>query len=70
MKTPPLTEGFTVKGGRNQGESQIKDRPATPGPMTRAARPDPPKPKKGEKLCNCGIYPAWYCDAWPRCVSI
>lgn len=31
MKTPPLTEGFVVKGGRNQGPSQIKDRPAAPG---------------------------------------
>jgi len=33
-------------------------------------RPEPPKPKKGEKLCNCKKYPAWYCDVWPRCVGI
>ncbi len=33
-------------------------------------RPEPPKPKKGEKLCNCKKYPAWYCNVWPRCVGI
>ncbi|OFX05667.1 MAG: hypothetical protein A3E78_03215 [Alphaproteobacteria bacterium RIFCSPHIGHO2_12_FULL_63_12] len=29
----PLTEGFVVKGGRNQGPSQIKERPAPPVSM-------------------------------------
>ena len=33
-------------------------------------RPEPSKPKKGEKLCQCKQYPAWYCDQWPRCVSL
>jgi hypothetical protein len=28
-----LTEGYVRKGGRNLGESQIKERPAPPGPM-------------------------------------
>lgn len=28
--TPPLTEGKVVKGGRNQGPSQVKERPAAP----------------------------------------
>jgi hypothetical protein len=34
---PPLTEGMVVKGGRNDGESQVKERPAPPAPM--APRP-------------------------------
>lgn len=29
--TRELTEGYVVKGGRNQGESQIKERPPAPG---------------------------------------
>lgn len=29
--TAPLVEGYVVKGGRNQGPSQIKERPAAPG---------------------------------------
>ena len=29
--TPPLTEGHVVKGGRNQGPSQIVERPPPPG---------------------------------------
>lgn len=29
--TPPLTEGMVRKGGRNQGSSQVKERPAAPG---------------------------------------
>lgn len=29
--TPPITEGMTRKGGRNQGPSQIKVRPPAPG---------------------------------------
>lgn len=29
----PLTEGYTVKGGRNQGPSQITERPAAPSPI-------------------------------------
>ena len=33
-------------------------------------RPEPPKPKKNEKRCNCGYYPAWYCEQWPRCVDL
>lgn len=33
-------------------------------------RPEPPKLKKGEEACNCGTYPRWYCDQWPRCVSL
>lgn len=33
-------------------------------------RPEPPKPKDGERLCNCGQYPAWYCEIWPRCVRL
>lgn len=23
-----------------------------------------------QPACACGTYPAWYCDSWPRCVSI
>ena len=25
---------------------------------------------KKKEACQCGIYPRWYCDSWPRCVSI
>lgn len=32
---PPLTEGMVRKGGRNQGSSQIKERPAAPAAMNR-----------------------------------
>jgi len=35
---PPLTEGYVVKGGQNQGESQIKERPAPPASMIAAAK--------------------------------
>lgn len=31
----PLTEGYVVKGGRNQDPSQIKTRPAPPGGIPR-----------------------------------
>lgn len=33
-ETPPITEGMTRKGGRNQGPSKIKVRPAAPAPIT------------------------------------
>jgi hypothetical protein len=32
-RTPPLTEGYVVKGGHNTFPSQIKERPAAPGAM-------------------------------------
>lgn len=34
--SPPITEGMIVKGGRNQGPSQIVNRPPAPAPI-----PDP-----------------------------
>lgn len=30
-RVPPITEGYVVKGGRNQGPSQITVRPPAPG---------------------------------------
>lgn len=35
----PLTEGYVVKGGRNHGPSQIKERPAPPGAITPRRKP-------------------------------
>jgi hypothetical protein len=34
--TPPLTEGYVVKGGHNQWPSQITKRPPPPAPMVKA----------------------------------
>lgn len=52
-ETPPITEGMTRKGGRNQGPSKIKERPAAPAPITPKSKAvavhqpkaDPPQPK-------------------------
>ena len=52
-ETPPITEGMTRKGGRNQGPSKIKERPAAPAPITPKSKAvavhqpkaDPPHPK-------------------------
>jgi hypothetical protein len=34
-RVPPLTEGYVVKGGQNQGPSQITTRPPPPAPINR-----------------------------------
>ena len=33
-KTPPLTEGYVRKGGRNSAPSKIKTRPPAPKPLS------------------------------------
>lgn len=53
-EAPPIIEGMTRKGGRNQGPSKIKKRPATPAPITPKSKAvavhqpkaDPPQPPK------------------------
>lgn len=42
---PPITEGMVRKGGRNQGPSQVKERPAAPQPMNALPASPPAKPK-------------------------
>ena len=39
---PPITEGMVRKGGRNQGPSQVKARPAAPGAINRPKGSPPP----------------------------
>lgn len=40
-------------------------------PRPEPSKEDMLKVKSGElEACNCKTYPAWYCNTWPRCVSI
>ena len=44
IKVRPLTEGYLIKGGRNETTSQITKRPPPPAPI-----PQPKKPTSSDK---------------------
>lgn len=40
-KLIPVTEGYVIKGGVNQAQSQVTERPAAPAPMKPSASSGP-----------------------------